>query len=83
MLGTLEPVSLGFGVVLVSTEEKLRQEKLRMATHPSKSRRQMRTQVETQLKEKTKANNQQQQQQQQKKSVKTDPMQRGLMAEKG
>jgi len=35
----------------------------------------MRTQVETQLKEKTKANNQQQQQQ--KKSVKTDPMQRG------
>jgi hypothetical protein len=43
----------------------------------------MRTQVETQLKEKTKANNQQQQQQQQKKSVKTDPMQRGLMAEKG
>jgi hypothetical protein len=47
MLGTLEPVSLGFGVVLVSTEEKPRKEKLRMATHPSKSTRQMRTQVDT------------------------------------
>jgi hypothetical protein len=40
----------------------------------------MRTQVETQLKEKTKANNQQEPK---KKSVKTDPLQRGLMAEKG